>query len=199
MAPVALGVSVTESTVWPALAVLKATVTGPPCAFQLAPPSDTTWPLPPEAGLAVSVCAPTVPKVTVAVAEMVPATGVVLGWVTTTAPVAGAGVGTVIAPCSAGGTSVPVAMPVHSGLGTAGGTAATAVQYADGVVLRVLVAVTPPTVAVNPGTPAAAFGEPVMDAPHQNPVAAASLAVRLFPAKTLELGLSASVGFAGVP
>src|SRR5262249_7614088 len=85
MAPLALCVSVTESTVGPALAVVKATVTGPPCGFQLAPASDTTCPgpakqPPPEAGLAVSV-ATSVWNVTVAVAEMVPATGVVLGWV----------------------------------------------------------------------------------------------------------------------
>src|SRR5262249_12634229 len=42
--PLAVGVSATESTVWPALAVLKATVTGPPCGFQLAPDSDTGKP-----------------------------------------------------------------------------------------------------------------------------------------------------------
>jgi hypothetical protein len=150
-------------------------------------------------GLAVSV-GPWVWKVTVAVAEMVPATGVVLGWVTTTAPVAGAGVGTVIDPCNAGGTNAGAVTPVHSGLGVMPVPGATVVQYAAGVVLRVFVAVTPPTVAVSPGTPAAVFGAPVMDAPHQKPLGlGASLAVRALPGKTLVFGLSASVGAAGVP
>src|SRR5262249_12866513 len=168
--PLAVGVSATESTVWPALAGLKAPLTRPPRGVPVGPDSDTGKPKTQaaEAGLAVSVGAQA-QEVTVAVAKMVPVTGVVLGWVTTTAPVAGRGVGTVIAPCSAGGTSVFVATPVHSGLGVTPTAGATPVQYADGGELRGLMAGTPPTVAVHPRTPAAAFGGPVMGAPPPAP------------------------------
>src|SRR5262245_18937751 len=107
-APLVSGASCTESAVWPELAVVKATVTGPPCGFQLEPDSDTDVPppQPPEKlGLAASVGAAVwMVIVAEAVTARGPPTGVVLGSVTVTVPFGGVGLGTVSVPLNAGGT-----------------------------------------------------------------------------------------------
>src|SRR5262245_30849300 len=98
--PLAVGVRVTESTLWPVLAALKATVTAELCGSQPEPDSDTGKPMHAEGGAADSVC---VLKARVAVPSTftvpgmmagsvpLPGSGVVLGSSTTTAALGPAG------------------------------------------------------------------------------------------------------------
>src|SRR5262249_8938065 len=113
------------STVWPALAVLNATVTAGPCESQPPPETAIVFGIVAEDGDAVSVC---VLKASVAVpctvfAGPLPATGVMLGSFTTTCALGPAGtvVGTVIVPLNTGVLNCGVAGGVagHSGLAVA--------------------------------------------------------------------------------